>query len=282
MAENRHPGGGTPIAEADCAGPAVPVARQDHLRSLRMQNITTIALSRLAAQERALDVTASNIANAATPGFHAERMVFADWLMREPAGSQPSGGQVITYTQDRATYRDTRPGELAHTGNPLDLAIGTPDGFFSVQTPRGVRLTRAGHFEIAPSGSIADAAGNNLLDTQGRPIQVSPTDGALTVTGDGTISGENGRLGRIAVVQPSDPQALQPEGSRLFTTTSPTTPVAGPALIQGAVEQSNVQPVLELTRMMADLRSYQFVGQFVQGESDRQQSAIDKITQKRQ
>ncbi len=47
------------------------------------------------------------------------------------------------------------------------------------------------------------------------------------------------------------------------------------------VEASNVQPVLELTRMMGDLRAYEFVGQLVQAESDRQQSAIDKLTQKR-
>ena len=58
-----------------------------------MQNITTIALSRLAAQERVIDVAASNMANTGTPGFHAERMVFADWLLRQPVGSQPPGGR---------------------------------------------------------------------------------------------------------------------------------------------------------------------------------------------
>lgn len=244
-----------------------------------MQNITTIALSRLAAQERALDTIASNIANAATPGFQAERMVFADWIVRQPGGSQPPGGQTITYTQDRATYRDQRPGPLTHTGNPLDLAIGDAQGFFSVRTPAGDRLTRAGHFELSANGTVVDGNGNALLDTQGRPVQLSPTDITLTITGDGTLSSENGRLGRIAVVKPTDALGLKAEGNRLFSTDKPTQPVPTPSIVQGAIEDSNVQPVMELTRMMNELRGYEFVGQFVQTESDRQQSAIEKILQ---
>ena len=246
-----------------------------------MQNTTTIALSRLAAQQRAMDVTASNIANAATQGFQAERMVFADWLVRQPAGAEPPGGQVLNYTQDRATYRDPRPGPMSHTGNPLDIALGNPDGFFTVQTPRGPRLTRAGHYELSSTGSVVDVDGNALLDTQGRPLQVSPTDGALSITGDGTLSGQNGQLGRIGVVRTTAPQSLRPEGGRLFATAEPTAALAQPKVTQGMVEASNVQPVLELTRMMNDFRAYEFVGQFIQAESDRQQSAIDKLTQKR-
>ncbi len=246
-----------------------------------MQNITTVALSRLAAQERALDVGAANMANAATPGFHAERMVFADWLVKQPGGSQPPGGQVISYAQDRATYRDTRQGPLTHTGNPLDIAVGTPDGYFTVQTPGGTRLTRAGHFELSAGGRIVDGTGNALLDIQGRPIQVAATDTTFTITGDGTLSSESGRIARIAVVQPANQQALRPEGSRLFSTDKPTIPVIKPDIVQGAIEDSNVQPVIEMTRMMTDLRAYQFVSQLVQAESEREQSAIDKLTQKR-
>jgi flagellar basal-body rod protein FlgF len=246
-----------------------------------MQNITTIALSRMAAQQRAMDVTATNVANAATPGFQAVRMVFADWVVREPGGAMPPGGQTLTYAQDRATYRDTRPGPMSRTGNPLDLALGNADGFFTVQTPAGPRLTRSGHFELNAAGTVVDTDGNALLDTQGRPLQVSPADGTLTITGDGMLSGQNGQLGRIGVVRSTAPQSLRPEGGRLFATDAPTLPVAAPELTQGMLEASNVQPVLELTRMMNDLRNYEFVGQFLQAESDRQQMAIDKLTQKR-
>jgi len=246
-----------------------------------MQNNINIALSRLTAQERTLDVNATNIANASTPGFHAERMVFADWLVRLPQGAAPPGGQTISYTQDRTTYRDSRPGPMSHTGNPLDIAIGDTEGFFTVQTPAGPRLTRAAHFELNSTGQIVDNAGNALLDTQGRPMQVSTGDANLTVTGDGTITSPNGQIGRIGVVKPPTQQDLKAEGGHLFSIDVPTVPVTAPKLMQGAIEESNVQPVLELTRMMNDLRAYQFVGQFVQAEADRHQGAIDKITQKR-
>ena len=71
-----------------------------------MDNATNVALSRLVAQTRAMDVTATNLANAATPGYRAERMLFSDWLPRQHGGTPPGGG-TIAYTQDRTTYRDT-------------------------------------------------------------------------------------------------------------------------------------------------------------------------------
>jgi flagellar basal-body rod protein FlgF len=70
------------------------------------------------------------------------------------------------------------------------------------------------------------------------------------------------------------------EGARLLRADAATAPVATPKLVQGAVEDSNVQPIVETTRMMNDLRSFQFTSQFLQAEADRMQTAIDKITQR--
>jgi flagellar basal-body rod protein FlgF len=245
-----------------------------------MDNATTIALSRLTAQQRAIDVTATNIANAATPGYRGERMLFSDWLVRQHAPGQPPGSGTTAYTQDRSTYRDIAPGPITHTGNPLDIAMGG-NGFFTVQTSRGPRLTRAGHFELNNTGTIVDAQNEALLDTNGRPIQISTADGALSIAGDGTISSNNGQIGKIGVVTPADPQAMRAEGGWLFNANGPTTPLAAPQIIDGAVEDSNVQPIKEIAQMTDDLREFQFVTQFVQGEADLQQGAIDKITQKR-
>ena len=242
-----------------------------------MDNITSIALSRLVAQQRATDVTATNLANAATPGFHAERLVFSDWLVKTPGGAP---GSTLAFTQDRATYRDSQTGPLQHTGNPLDLAIGG-DGYFSVQTPNGVRLTRAGNFTLNASGNIVDMNGNALLDSNGRKLQLAPTDTDLTISAGGAISSSNGVVGKIGVVTPTNPQGLQAEGGQLFSVNGATAAVASPKLVHGAIEGSNIQPTLELTRMMNDMREFQFTTQLVQAEADRQQSAIDKLTQTR-
>ncbi len=243
-----------------------------------MQNSTSVALSRMIAQQREMDVTATNLANTNTPGFKASRTLFADWLDQQTGVDPVRGGRTLVFTQDRATYRDAANGAVSRTANPLDLAI-TGDGFFTLQTKAGPMLSRAGRFNLQPNGTVADIDGNALLDTAGQPIRISTADTSLSVSGDGTLSSENGRLGKIGIVKPADPNKMQAQGDHLFTAQSDTSPVAQPQIIGGALEESNVQPVAETTRMINELRQFQFVSQFVQGESEREQSAIDKLTQ---
>ena len=245
-----------------------------------MQNTTDIALSRLVAQQRAMDVTANNIANADTPGYKTEHVLFSDWLSRQDGTSIPGGDRPLDYTQDRATYRDQSAGAISRTGNPLDIAI-TGEGFFQVQTTSGIRLTRAGRFTLAADGTITDLNGNGLLDTGGKPLVVAAGDADISIAGDGTVATKTGTLGKIGLVQPNDPNQLRAEGGRLFDVIAGgTAPVTATKLAQGAVENSNVQPVLEMTRMMNELRQFQYVSEFVQAESDRANNAIDKITKR--
>ena len=244
-----------------------------------MELASYVALSRLAAQQRALDVTATNLANASTPGFKASRVMFADWLGSQLGTDSPRGERTVAFTQDRATYREQTAGPLQHTGNPLDVAI-SGGGYFTVDTPRGPRLTRAGRFSPLPDGTVGDADGNSVMDGAGQKIRLAPGDTQITITADGTISSESGQIGRIGVVQPADANKMTAEGARLLRADADTAPVATPKLVQGAVEDSNVQPILETTRMMNDLRSFQFTSQFLQAEADRMQTAIDKITQR--
>ena len=243
-----------------------------------MEVPTYVALSRLVAQQRSMEVTATNLANASTPGFKAERVLFSDWLGRQNQVDAVPGGRTVSYTQDRATYREQAAGPLTQTSNPFDLAV-SGDGFFTVDTPRGPRLTRAGRFTPMADGRVGDQDGNALLDIAGKPLRIAATDTRITINADGSVASENGPLGRIGLVQPADPARMTAEGGRLLRADGPTAPVPAPRMTQGAVEDSNVQPILEMTRMMADLREFQFVSQFVQGEADRQQNAINKLTQ---
>jgi flagellar basal-body rod protein FlgF len=241
-----------------------------------MDIVSSVAASRLVAQQRVMDVLAHNIANANTAGFKAERVQFSDWLLRQRGADAPRGDRSVAFAQDRATWREQRAGTLTHTGNPFDLGM-TGDGFFTVSTPGGPRLTRDGRFGLLPDGTLADGAGQSVLDTNGRPIVLSTTDTQITIAGDGTISSENGQLAKIGVVQPADPLRLTAEGNTRFRADGATTLMTSPGLVQGAVEDSNVQPVLEVTRMMDGLRQFQFVSQMIQAEHDRQQAVIDKL-----
>ncbi len=241
-----------------------------------MNLATNVAASRLIVAQRALDVTAQNIANADTPGFKSQRMLFTDWLSRQGGATSAGTETSVAYVQDRATWRDQSAGSLTQTGNPFDLALAG-DGYFAVATPNGARLTRSGRFGLMPDGTLADTAGNAVLDDGGQPIRLDPADTNVTVSGDGTLSGRNGQIGKLGVVQPTDPMRITAEGGALFRADVPTTPVTSPNLVQGAIEGSNVQPVLEVTRMMDGLRQFQFVSALVQAEDDRQQSSIDKL-----
>lgn len=243
-----------------------------------MQNPTSIVLSRIVAQTRAMDVTATNIANSSTPGYRTERVVFSDFLVPEKRGI--TGAETsLTYVADRSTFRDTQAGALTPTGDPLDLAI-TGAGFFSVLTPGGAKLTRAGHFGLSATGTVVDDNGNALLDSTGKPLQTSPSDTAVTVASDGSMSTRNGQIGRIGVVVAADLNKLKGVGSRLYdASATATTADPKPKIVQGAIEGSNVAPTLELTNMMNMSREFQFASQFLQSESEREQGVIDKILQ---
>ncbi|MCQ8241932.1 flagellar basal-body rod protein FlgF [Rhizosaccharibacter radicis] len=243
-----------------------------------MENPTYIALSRLDTQQRTMDVIANNIANANTAGFRASRTVFNDYLSQQHGVQAPPGAKTLSYTQDRATYLDRTEGSFTKTDNPLDMAIGG-DGFFTVQTPNGMRLTRCGEFGLLADGRIADSAGNLLLDNAGSPMQVAPGDTDIRLAADGTMTTENGRVGTVGVVTVADSNRLVAEGGKMFRADTDTTAAAAPKLVQGMIENSNVQPMTELTRMLQTQRDFQFVSQFVDSEAERQQGAIDKLTQ---
>lgn len=240
-----------------------------------MNIASLVAASRLVAQERAIEVTAMNIANVNTPGFQASRVQFSEWLNPQQTGAALPGEPKIAYTQDRATWRDQQQGTLTQTNNPFDLALRS-GGYFTVATDRGPRLTRDGRFGPLPNGTIGDEAGDALLDVNGKPLQLAAGDTRITITADGGVTSENGLLGKIGVVTPADTMKLQAEGATLFRAETPTSQAARPGVVQGVLEGSNVPPVLEVTRMMNDLRDYQFTTQLIQAENDRIQSTIDK------
>ena len=239
-----------------------------------------IMLSRLGAQLRSTQVLANNLANADTPGFRAERAVFAEFLQPNAGAAAPPGDRGAAYTVDRATWRDTAAGAISTTGNPFDLAL-KGDGFFAVETPRGERYTRAGRFVLAGDGKLTDADGNAVLDARGAPVVVGPNDTRVEVRGDGSVRSENGPIGQLRVVRFDDPQKLRAEGARLYASDEPGAPMERPGVVQGAVENSNVQPVSEITALTAQTREFQFAAQFVEREGERLQSAVERILRRR-
>jgi flagellar basal-body rod protein FlgF len=236
-----------------------------------------IVLSRLAAQQRATDVLAANIANADTPGYKANETVFATQLAAQQGIDTARGGRELAFAIDRATYRDFSPGPQRTTGNPLDIAIGG-EGFFVLQTPQGDRYTRAGRFTLNAEGGVVDAEGRAVMSDAG-PLVIPPNTQHIEIKGDGSVLTETGPVGRLRLVRFEAPQQLQAEGNRNFAAPpeSPALPVDQPKLVQGAVEGSNVNSITEITRLTAELREFQFAAQFAEGEDNRLKSAVERI-----
>jgi flagellar basal-body rod protein FlgF len=246
-----------------------------------METPTYVALSRQTALLRQMDVVANNLANSNTPGFKVASEVFTTYAIRSAVRGAP---QKLSYVQDFATARDFSPGPVNPTGNDLDVAI-QGNGFFVVQTPNGPRYTRLGHFQLNAAGQVVNKLGYPVL-AGGAPLQIDPNDGAVQIASDGTVSadrtqGGNAQViyGKLDVVDFANRDALKPEEGVLFSTTEPPVQVAQPGLVQRMLEQSNVQPIKELTTMIAVQRSYEMVQNFLDGEDTRMTKAVNSIIQ---
>ena len=90
------------------------------------------------------------------------------------------------------------------------------------------------------------------------------------------MSGGNGPIARIGVYGFANEQALRRAGDGLFTTTGPATPAEGARIVQGALEGSNVQPVLEMTTMLASVRAFEGAQRLLDTEHELERQAIER------
>lgn len=209
-----------------------------------------VALSGMRTRSEQLDRLASDIANAATSGYKAERSGSA-------AVSRPFAA-VLESAVDAAPLpgkTDFRPGVIASTGRDLDVAIDGR-GFFAVQTPNGVRYTRNGHFERQADGTLVTADGMTVLGQDG-PIRVG--NGAVKVMPDGTVTSSGAAAGKLQVVDFETYEGLGREDSGRFRSTGGivATPVNQQAIRGGALEQANVSVVERMASLSEVSRGFE-------------------------
>ncbi|HYD69575.1 flagellar basal-body rod protein FlgF [Azospirillum sp.] len=239
-----------------------------------MESPLYIGLSRQVALRRQLEVVANNVANMNTAGFRAERTLFEAAM--QPGGKRPN--DQIAFTIDRATYTDLRPGGFTATGNPFDVALDG-DGWFQVRTPDGDRFTRDGRLRRDADGQLVTAGGFPVLDDNRQPIMIASDSSVLTIGTDGLVSADDQMVARLRVVRFDDPQQLRQTGDVLFAADPGVDPLPAPdtRTVQGKIEQSNVQGIAEVTRMMDLSRDYQAVTRMVEDGQDLLRAAINRL-----
>ncbi len=242
-----------------------------------METTTFIALSRQATLRRQMDVVANNIANMNTSGFKGERMMFVEHLVKSRGGEKILG-EKLSYVRDISTMRDLSEGPLEQTGNPLDVAIAG-EGYFTIQTDTGNRYTRNGRFKLDEGGQLVNQAGQPVLSDGGQPFFFAPGDGMPTIGPDGTIATKNGQLGRLAVVTFENQHRLRPGAGGLFATEAEAKPVEKPRVQQGMLEGSNVQPIVEMSRLIEVQRTYEGVRNFLDKEDERMRRMIKDLAE---
>lgn len=232
-----------------------------------METTLLVALSRQGALRRQMDVVANNLANMNTNGFKAERMLFTDHVVRSGGPAGPAA--PVAFVRDIATVRDEAQGRTEPTGNPLDLAI-QGDGYFVVEGPNGGLLySRNGRLQLDGEGRLVTSEGAAVLTAADAPVFLGETDTDIVVARDGTISSQNGDLGRLRIVAFDASAALLPAGGALFSTDAQPVDVTAPVVEQGMLERSNVEPILEMEKMIRVQRAYASVRDLINREDDR-------------
>lgn len=232
-----------------------------------MENATLIALSAQSGLRRRLEVVANNVANVNTTGFKRERLLMAPHVAPMPERQTMPGGRPV-FVRDVITVADQTPGHLQATGNPLDLGL-RDDGYFVVETPAGNRYTRDGHFRTDDQGQLVTSHGLAVLGDDGRPLVLPASYREVTVSRDGTLSADGNAVGRLQIVRFAAAASLRAEGNSLWRSEAQPMPVARPDVVQGMLEGSNVQPVLEIENLIRVHRAYEQAKQLIDREDDR-------------
>jgi len=244
-----------------------------------VNGLRTSAAAMLAQSER-LAVLSNNLANVNAAGFKAEHLQFFQFL------TSPSAVGSVSPTDPAAplfpppgqrTHIDFSAGGFRETGNPLDLAL-EGSGFFVVRSADGPRLTRAGTFTRVRDGLLASADGAPVLDARQEPIRL-PDRGSIVVAEDGTITSDGVAVGQLLIVNPPRPERLRPEGGTRFAPPAgmELSPATGPKVRQGALELSNVNPVLTLIEMIDALRVYEAAQRTARGVDETLERAVNDV-----
>ncbi len=234
-----------------------------------MQNGLYVALSAQVALERRLDTIAANVANMNTVGYRADGISFEAQVAK-------AGDNKLAYVTSGDGYISRKSGALVETGNPLDVAI-QGDGWFAVNANGSTIYTRDGRMRMTENGALQDINGAAILDAGGAPIQLDPAGGAPTISGDGMITQAGKQTGAIGLYMLDDSTRLTRAGHSGFTTSKPGIPILDftqNSIVQGAVENANVNPIEEMTKLIAVTRNFDSVANEV---SQTESSLTDAI-----
>jgi len=236
-----------------------------------MDNAGYTTLTRQAGLLREMQTVANNLANLSTTGFRKEGVIFAEHV-------KALDGKESSLSMATANVRLTmqQQGTLTQTNGNFDFAI-EGDGFFMIETPKGQLLSRAGSFTPNAEGELVTPDGYRLLDGGGAPIFIPPDARSISVSADGTLSADGVPQTQISLFTPADPTDLTRQNGVRFSVKGDVEPVEGSSIMQGFIEDSNVNPVIEIARMIEVQHAYELGQSFMDKEDERIRGVLSTL-----
>jgi flagellar basal-body rod protein FlgF len=222
-----------------------------------MQSGIYVGLSAQIALEKRLETIANNVANSGTVGFRADAVKFEAVLSR-------SANNTVAFASPGENYISRQTGAISKTDNPLDVAMAG-DGWFAFQTPQGVVYTRDGRMQMTSEGELRTMTGYPMVDPGGATIVLDPNGGAPWIGADGSIGvfqiPNEAKLSRFenSGVIPDLPAAAVFEASDI-------------RVLQGHTEGSNVNPIMELTKLINVSRTFEQANSLL----DKSEGSLEK------
>lgn len=217
-----------------------------------MQDGLYVALSSQIALEKRLNIIADNVANSSTAGFRATGIKFEDVV-------SGTGEKAVSFTSVDGTYISTMNGPMRETGNPFDFAA-RGDAWFGIETPAGTVMTRDGRFTMTATGELVTMQGYRVLDAGGAPLQLNPAAGPPEASADGSLRQDGAPAGAIGLFNFDPGMNFTRFGNSGFLSNGAPDPVVDridAGVTQGFVEESNVNPVMEMTRLIMVQRTFE-------------------------
>jgi flagellar basal-body rod protein FlgF len=232
-----------------------------------MQSSLYVALSAQVAMEKRLNTIANNVANMNTGGFRADEVKFEEILSL-------AAKENVSFASSGQNFVSRRTGPIVKTDNPLDVAI-QGEAWFAFNGPNGAVYTRDGRFKMNENGDLLTVEGYQVLDAGGAPIALDPMAGSPTIGRDGTIMQGTNQVGAIGVLR--NDSRLSRFGNSGVMSSIPGEVVQdfnSTGIQQGYSEGSNVNPVLEMTKMIAVQRNFDSAATTIQESESTLMDAI--------
>lgn len=231
-----------------------------------------VGLSAQIALERRMETIARNVANLGTVGYRAEGIEF-DAIMSSVIGQEP-----VAYAESDESYISRMAGPLTQTGNPLDVAV-QGDAWMAIQTPAGTVHTRDGRMKMLETGELVTLNDHPVLDVGGAPLLLDPVGGPPQIARDGMITQGGIEVGAIGLFAIDEQAALSRYDSGVIPdrAAEPVLDFTANGVAQGFVEGANVNPVLELTKLIMVSRSFESASTAIAQSESSLQEAIKTL-----